>query len=334
VTRLAVLTDDPTGPVVRHRVLAVLPCLREAGFDDVRIVPVEKGLRARRAAFREAGERRNVLLVRRLFTRFDFGALRAAAGRLAYDFDDALCFRDPTRGRPESHVRARRFARTVKGADLVLAGNPYLGGLAREHGAVAPVVVAPTPVDTDRYAPGPETPRRGFRVGWIGSRSTRPYLRLVAAPLRELVRRRDDVVVAVMADAPPHELDGLPVEFTPWSEEAEVPFLRSLHAGLMPLTDDVWSRGKCGFKLLQYMACGVPAVASPVGVNVAIAEGGATARLAATDAEWVAALEEFAADPDVAAALAARARAEAEAKWSSRALGPRLASSLAAWAAA
>lgn len=334
--RLAVLADDPDGPVVRHRVRALLPWLRDAGFDEVRFVALAKGHRVRRAAFAEAGACGNVLLVRHLFTGFDFAALRRAAPRLAFDFDDAILYRDPARGRPESYLRRRRFLRAMRGADLVTAGNESLAVLARDGGA-EDVVVAPTPIDTNRYAPapGPREPRgAGFRAGWIGSRSTRAYLAVVAAPLREFVRRRPGAVVAVMADRPPRELDGLPVEFTPWSEHAEVPFLRSLDAGLMPLTDDVWSRGKCGFKLLQYMACGVPALASPVGVNVAIAEGGEAARLAADDAAWVAALTSLADDAAAARDLGARGRAAVEARWSARVLGPRFAAALARWAAA
>jgi glycosyltransferase involved in cell wall biosynthesis len=336
VTSLAVLAEDLDGPVVRHRFRAALPWMREAGFDDVRFVEVPEGLRARRAAFREAGAAGNVVLVRRLFTRFEFAGLRQAAPRFAYDFDDALCFRDSSRGEPESPVRLRRFTRTVAAAALVTTGNPYLAQLARDVGATAPVVVAPTPIDADRYAPAvPDaTAFPGFRVGWIGSRSTRPYLRVVAPALRKLALRRPELVVAVMADAPPEELAGIEVEFTPWSEEGEVPFLRSLHVGLMPLTDDPWSRGKCGFKLLQYLACGVPAVASAVGVNVDIAEDGRAARLASSEMEWVGALTALAADPAAARELGARGRAAVEARWSTRVLGPRFAAALAGWARA
>lgn len=336
MTSLAVLAEDVEGPVVRHRVRAVLPALRDAGVGDVRFVAVPEGLRARHAAFREAGAAGAVLLVRRLFTRFDFAALRQHAGRLAYDFDDALCYRDVFRGDPDSPMRLRRFTRTVRAASLVTAGNAYLAQIAAEVGATAPVVVAPTPIDTDRYAPAvPDaTASPGFRVGWIGSRSTRPYLRVVAPALRKLALRRPGLVVAVMADEPPEELAGLKVEFTPWSEEAEVPFLRSLHAGVMPLTDDPWSRGKCGFKLLQYLACGVPAVASPVGVNVEIAEEGRVAKLASSEMEWVSALTALAGDPAAARELGARGRAAVEEKWSARALGPAFAKAIALWARA
>ena len=171
--RLAVLAESIEGPVVRHRVRAVEPWLRAAGFGDVDYVAVPKGIVRRTAAFPVLRAADAVLLVRKLFTRFDLSLLRRAARRLAYDFDDAVLFRDPSRGRPVSHVRRRRFARTVASADAILAGNPYLAGLAAENATRAEVVLAPTPVDADRYAPGARGQHRGFRAGWIGSRSTR-----------------------------------------------------------------------------------------------------------------------------------------------------------------
>lgn len=330
--RLAVLAESSDGPVVRHRVRAVEAHLRAAGFGTIDVAAVPKGFTRRAARFREFAAHDLVVLQRRLFMRFELMHLRHHARRLVYDFDDAVLHRDPFRGRPESHVRRRRFLRTVAAADLVTAGNPYLADLARAA-ARGPLLVAPTPIDTDRYTPEPGTPavatgRRTFRVGWIGSRSTRPYLAFVAAALGDLVRRRPETVVAVMADAPPLELVGLPVEFTPWSEAGEVPFLRSLDAGIMPLSDDPWSRGKCGFKLLQYLACGVPAVASPVGVSAAILDGGRAGRLVQGDAAWTEALERLADDRAAARELGARGRAVVEALWSSRVLGPRFADAL------
>ncbi len=326
--KLVVLCDDPDGPVARHRVRALEPELRAAGLDEISYAAVPDRLAARIALFRGLREADAVLLVRKLFTWAELRALRAAARRLVYDFDDAVMFRDPFRGRPVSHVRRRRFRHTVRSADLVLAGNEYLLALADDDAPKTRKLLAPTPIDTDRFTPG-ASPHAGFRVGWIGSRATRAYLDVVAPALREVALAKPETTIAVMADAPPSQLDGLPVEFTRWSEAGEVPFLRSLDVGLMPLTDDPFSRGKCGFKLLQYMACGVPAVASPVGVNAAICDGGRTGSLAATPDDWAPAILRVADDPAAARARAAAARVSVVERWSARVLGPRCATALA-----
>lgn len=324
--KLVVLTEDPDGPVTRHRYRAVTPALAAAGFREVRFAPVVKGIARRVRLLGTLGDADLVLLSRKLFSGIEMSMLRRAARRLAFDFDDAVCFRDSTRGRPVSHVRRRRFMKAVRAADVVTAGNAYLSGLATECGA-ARVVVAPTPVDTDRYSPGPQ-PRGPFRVGWIGSRSTRPYLAQAEAPLREFLARRPGSVFAVMADRPPQGFDGVAVEFTQWSEAAEAPFLRSLHAGIMPLPDDPWTRGKCGFKLLQSMACGTPVVASPVGVNVDIVGDGA-GLLARTHEDWVRALESLASDTESARRMGAAGRDAAVRRWSAAVLGPPFAAALA-----
>ena len=326
--RLAVLAQEPDGPVVRHRVLALAPWLREAGFGTIDVHAIPKRLHQRVALFGSLRDADVVLLLRKLFTYAELRVLRAAARRLVFDFDDAVMFRDPWRGRPVSHVRRRRFRHTVRAADLVLAGNAYLLEIAREDAPDSRAVLAPTPIDVDSYSPGAAPSPLPFRVGWIGSRATRAYLGLVADALREVHRQRPDLVVPVMADAPPAELDGLPVEFVPWSEQGEVPFLRSLHIGLMPLSDDPFSRGKCGFKLLQYMACGVPAVASPVGVNVDLCDSGRTAIAATGTADWVTAILRLADDREFAAELAAAARERVVVAWSTRAFGPAYAAAL------
>ncbi len=334
--KLAVLCEDALGPVVRHRYRAVTPDLRAAGFSTIEFADVPPSIRARIALFRTAEDADLVLLSRKLFTRFDWMLLRRAAPRIAFDFDDAICFRDSSRGATKSPVRMRRFRRVVRGADVVTAGNPYLAGLATAQRERGGVVVAPTPIDAVRFAPAASsassfaTRGAAFRVGWIGSRSTRRYLGVVAAPLADLVRRVPRTTIAVMADQAPSELAGLPVEFTPWSEDAEVPFLRSLDAGLMPLPDDPWTRGKCGFKLLQYMACGVPALASDVGANREILADGAAGILCADDAAWTSGLARLADDATAARALGLRGRAEVEAKWAASVLGPRFAAALAA----
>ncbi len=318
--RLAVLTQDPAGPVTRHRVRALEPHLRAAGFDvDVHAIP--KRIHDRMVLFRALRDADVVLLQRKLFTVAELRMLRRAAKRIVYDFDDAVMYRDPFRGRPKSLVRARRFRAVVRTADLVLAGNDYLAEHARAVGDTA-VHVAPTAIDTERYVPGPQRATNGVRVGWIGSRSTRPYLGLIDGALSHAATATKDLTFAVMADRPPNM--SFPVDFTPWSEEAEVPFLQSLDVGVMPLSDDDWSRGKCGFKLLQYMACAVPAVASRVGVNVEIARGGGCVVVGPEEFAWAGALCALAENDE----QWLPAREYVESTYSTRVIGPSVAASL------
>jgi hypothetical protein len=207
-----------------------------------------------------------------------------AAPRALFDFDDAIQLRHP-----------EAIAAICARAGNVIAGNEALAGFARSH--ASRVTVVPTAIDTDRWTPGA---RDGKTVVWTGSAENLKHLAgirpQIKAPLRVVSNRRPD----------------FECEFVPWSRETEVDALRSAAVGVMPLPNDEWSRGKCGFKLLQYMACGLPCVASPVGVNAEIV--GETGVLTGA---W---------EEGIASALAmsgAAARARAEEHYSVRALFPR-----------
>jgi glycosyltransferase involved in cell wall biosynthesis len=119
------------------------------------------------------------------------------------------------------------------------------------------------------------------------------------------------------------EAPGLQVENVPWSLAREVEDFRSLDVGLYPLVEDAWSLGKSGFKAVQYMACGVPVIASPVGVTVDIVRDGVTGFLARNDDEWLARLEQLLESTELRHELGARGRQEAEAHWSLRTHAPR-----------
>jgi glycosyltransferase involved in cell wall biosynthesis len=324
--RVVVLSAEPDGPSVRHRWVRMARHFEAAGI-GLEVVAIPEDAAERAEAFAEAGEAEVTVLSRRLLRSGDFARLLRSVSRLVYDFDDAMPYRDPWRGPPESSTRAQRFHRTCVAADAVLAGSEYLATLARTCGPRA-VFTAPTPVDVAAYGPTPtHAPDEGLLLGWIGSRSTLPYLHTIAGPLARVLALRPGARLLVMADVPP-ELPGVPVEFVPWSVEGEAPALRRMAVGVMPLTDDPWSRGKCAFKILQYMATGIPTVASPVGANTAAVVEGRTGLLATTGPQWEEAMGRLLDDAALRARLGTAAREIACSRWSTDVLGPPLAAFL------
>jgi hypothetical protein len=217
--------------------------------------------------------------------------------------------------------RHGRAARRLGGqADLVVAGNAWL---AESWSAWAPrVAILPTAVD---IPPGPPTPPPEMpRIGWIGTSGNLRYLESIAAPLSAVLGRFPGTRLAVCCDRRP-VLGGLPLEFVPWAPGIERSFLESLSIGLMPLAGTDWERGKCSFKLLQYMAAGRPAVVSPVGMNNEILAQDTVAMAAGDEGQWIEGLSALLADPTAAAAMGARGRALAQMRYSVGVVAPLLA---------
>jgi glycosyltransferase involved in cell wall biosynthesis len=207
---------------------------------------------------------------------------RALKRPLVLDVDDAIWL-----AKPFGRSAARAIARQ---ADVIVAGNRYLGEWFSEHNR--DVHVVPTAVDTDRFRPRsrPVSDRASFVVGWTGTSANLPFLRSIERPLRRFLDEHPRARLRVVSDAPPGLTARGRVDYVPWSEEVEVSAVQEMDVGLMPLPDDEWTRGKCGFKMLQYMACGVPVVASPVGVNAQILAMGELGLAAREEADWYDAL--------------------------------------------
>nr|WP_239556359.1 glycosyltransferase family 4 protein [Dyella flava] len=182
----------------------------------------------------------------------------------------------------------------------------------------------PTVVDFERYSIVPRTPSNELVIGWIGSPSTAHYLRLVSEPLAALCRDRPMRCVAIGARQ--DQLSGTPFTALPWNEETEVALLQSLDIGIMPLHDEAWERGKCGYKLIQYMACGVPVLASPVGENCNIVQHGQNGYLASTPAEWAVRLQQLIDDAQLRRQCGEAGRKRVEAEYCLQVQGPRLSS--------
>jgi glycosyltransferase involved in cell wall biosynthesis len=285
----------------RLRILSSLDRLRGASI-EAQALEIPRTSRPRWRFIRDLRHADVVVLHRKLFGRLELAFLRRNCRRLLFDFDDAVMFRDPFRKSTRSRRRAARFARTVAAADGVVAGNAYLRERALEAGASGDVRVLPTGVEAGKYAPGPPLEGEERVLGWIGSASTLPYLLDILPELEELARQDPRFRLRVIADAFP-ETDAISLDPRPWSEEDEAGLLQGIDVGLMPLRDDPWSRGKCGYKILQYFAAGKPAVASPVGVNRSLVLPGETGLLADGQGEWVRCITALASDPDRGAGM-------------------------------
>lgn len=308
--RAIALIESPGHVCGRYRIRAFASALAESGW-SLSVSGIERGPLARLRQFDWAGSADAVILQRKLLPGWQLDRLRRRARALLFDFDDAVLYRDSYQARgPHSWRRAGRFGRTVRASDAVLAGNGFLADCARIHGARADRVrVLPTCIATDRYRPQPDSPRRGSitRLVWIGSTSTLQGIEQRRPLLERLGREVPDLRLRLISNRFPR-FDPLPVEAVPWSEAGEAAAIAGGDIGISWIPDDLWSRGKCGLKVLQYGAAGLPTVANPVGVHPEILVEDATGLLASSDNEWVAAIDRLARDPGLRLVMGRAAR--------------------------
>jgi glycosyltransferase involved in cell wall biosynthesis len=270
------------------------------------------------------------------------------AGRRRYsiELDDAWFHRyDDHRSVFVRFVLGSKIDRLMRQSRLVIAGNDYIAQRARVAGARS-VEVIPTVVDIERYRPesadfrsggeigsmpaGSQMPTSGAPqgklpvIGWIGSPATTSLLLHIGEVIQRMHHAGLASFVAIGADA--SKLATLPVRCIPWSEDSEVTALHRLDVGIMPLTDTLFERGKSGYKIIQYMACGLPVVASPVGVNRFIVVHGQTGFLASTDDEWFEYLSKLCADRSLRLRLGKSGLARADSCYSLRVVAPKVVS--------
>lgn len=332
----------PLGASSRVRMYQYLPALQAAGM-AVTVSPLfsDSYVRALYAGIRAPGEVLRAY-ARRVFAQWKAGAfdlvwvekellpwvpavverLRGQAA-VVVDYDDAVFHRYDEH--PFALVRAmlgRRIDAVMRRADVVTAGNAYLAARAEAAGCRR-VERLPTVVDLERYAlPQAREASGPVVIGWIGSPSTAQYLHEVARVVERLQIRHDVRAVAVGARA--DQVAGTPFEVVPWSEDREAALVGGFDIGIMPLPDAPWERGKCGYKLIQYMACGVPVVASPVGANREIVQSGVNGELASDSGEWEAALSRLIADAESRERMGMQGRRTVQDWYSLQAQAPRL----------
>lgn len=240
---------------------------------------------------------------------FEWIVARVLKKKIIYDFDDAIWLTDRTNENSISrYLRWRHKVGSIcRMSYRVSCGNSYLAGYASKYNKE--VVVNPTTIDTNLRETSTKKKSAAGRltIGWTGSRTTLKYLEHLGPVISGLVEKYPHVAFCVIADEPP-PFHWPATEFIPWALDTEIPDLLRFDIGVMPLPDDDWSKGKCGFKALQYMALEIPTVASPVGVNVEIIHHGADGFLASTPAEWFELLERLINDEALRAELGSAGR--------------------------
>jgi glycosyltransferase involved in cell wall biosynthesis len=325
------LVEAPDHVCCRYRIRAFEPALAEAGC-TLAIEGLARGMVARLGQILRAGRFDTVVLQRKLLPLWQWHELRRCARHLVFDFDDAVLYRDSFDPRgPHCPRRSARFARTVRQADTVIAGNDFLADCALRAGARAEQIrVIPTCVDPSRY---PLSPKRleppGLELAWIGSASTLQGLQQRRSMFDRLARELPGVRLRVISDRFP-ELGAMPIEPVPWSEATEAAELARSDVGISWMPDDLWSRGKCGLKVLQYQAAALPVVANPVGVHSEMIQPRLNGFLAETDEQWIEAIGKLAQDSELRRRMGREARAALEVGYSVSAWAATFAAAVAA----
>jgi glycosyltransferase involved in cell wall biosynthesis len=217
---------------------------------------------------------------------------------IIFDFDDAIFLASSSP--PNSFIgrfkKPEKVASTIKMCKHVIAGNRYLSDFALRYNASVSII--PTPVDTNKFCPSEKQQSNGIVVGWMGTVTTQEFLEIVKNAFIRLSKKNSCIKFKVVGgDFFVYGLSNLTSK--PWSLKDEIEDLRSFDVGIMPMPDNVWTKGKCGFKALLYMSMGIPCVCSPVGVNKEIIVDGVNGFFANSEDEWVEKISRLIEEPDL-----------------------------------
>jgi glycosyltransferase involved in cell wall biosynthesis len=304
------------GPSSRYRIYQFLPQFRSTGF-DVRVFPlfddeyfkilkepepsqsIKKTaytpirFRRRRAELREV--RSDLIIIeQQLFPYMPISVeKRYLPERFLLEFDDAIYLTHP-----------KKLPELIRRAACVIAGNRTLAEYAEEFNAN--VVVIPSVLDASKFCPIPKMPTGKTIIGWTGLEYNFRYLKILDPLLKKLCEKYP-LEVVVISGSPPNDLS-FPFRFVEWNGDREVEQINEFDIGVMPLEIDDWCRGKCGFKLLQYMSLEIPAVATSVGVNRQIVQSGRNGFLAENARDWEQHLVTLIENPQLRAEMGKQAR--------------------------
>lgn len=232
-------------------------------------------------------QNKTVILQRKLPPTWLTWLIRRSCKHLIFDFDDAIFLRDSySKKGMDDRSKLARFIAISKAADAMVAGNRFLADASALHTSASKVFVIPTVIETSKYQLAPSaTLNDSLEMVWIGSKSTLQSLDIIRPILEELGKTFPNLSLKIICDSFP-TFDHLKISPVQWQESNEVAEIRSANLGICFMPDDRWSRGKCGLKLLQYMAAGLPVIANPVGVHSEIIRHGYNGFLANTYEDW------------------------------------------------
>jgi glycosyltransferase involved in cell wall biosynthesis len=245
---------------------------------------------------------------------------------IVVDYDDAIFHRyDLNKNSIIRKILGRKIASIMKISNVVIVGNQYLKKYALLSGSKE-ILSLPTVIDLKRYIPQAQINYEIFKIGWIGSPTTSKYLNFILPVIEKL--NQDGNLCLILIGAGQFDINGVSYYIRQWSESTEVDNISEFDVGIMPLPDNPWERGKSGYKLIQYMACGKPVVASPVGANTEIVEHGVNGFLAESKEEWLRALTMLRDNPGLRKKMGRAGREKVKKKYCLQITAPTLVSVL------
>lgn len=239
-----------------------------------------------------------------------------------FDFDDAIFLPAASRSNNfiEKYKRPDKIAKIIKMSRHIIAGNSYLADFALRYSRSVSII--PTSIDTERYRLHDRECGPKVVIGWIGSVTTLKFLEMMKAVFIKLSKRFPNLAVKIVGGD--FSIDGLSnIISKPWLLEEELDDLTSFDIGIMPMPDNDWTRGKCGFKAILYMNMGIPCVCSPVGMNKEIMLNGVNGFFASTEEEWIEKLSRLIENPELRRRLGMAGRKTIEEKYSVKVNAPK-----------
>jgi glycosyltransferase involved in cell wall biosynthesis len=234
---------------------------------------------------------------------------------IIYDFDDAIFLPDTSEYNSfvERFKRPDKISTNIRLSDYVIAGNKYLQDYALRYNDK--VTIIPTSINTDIYRHTWRFNKSYTVIGWMGSNTTVKFLKLLRNVFKELIRRYPNIEIRIIGGD--FSINGVPnIKSQKWSMEKELRDLEGFDIGIMPMPDNEWTKGKCGFKAILYMSMGIPCVCSPVGVNKEIITDGVNGFLADSDEEWIEKLSMLIENPGLRQRLGSAGRITVEEEYS------------------